>query len=49
MIYRDYVVIDAGSGGVQMSYFPKRAGRDYLTLAGGHAAAMFFRHWVHTM
>ena len=44
MTYHDYIVIGAGPGGVQMSYFLEQAGRDYLTLEGGHAAAMFFSH-----
>jgi thioredoxin reductase len=42
MTYHDYIIIGAGPGGVQMGYFLEQAGRDYLILEGGHAAAMFF-------
>jgi thioredoxin reductase len=44
MTYHDYIIIGAGPGGVQMGYFMEQAGRDYLILEGGHAAAMFFSH-----
>jgi thioredoxin reductase len=40
--YHDYLIVGAGPGGVQMGYFLEQAGRDYLILEGGHAAAMFF-------
>jgi thioredoxin reductase len=42
MTYHDYLIVGAGPGGVQMGYFLEQAGRDYLILEGGHAAAMFF-------
>lgn len=34
IIHHDYIVIGAGPAGLQMGYFLKRAGRDFLILEG---------------
>jgi thioredoxin reductase len=38
----DYLVIGAGPAGLQLGYFLKRAGHDYLILEAGPAAGTFF-------
>jgi thioredoxin reductase len=39
----DYVVIGAGPAGLQLAYFLKRAGREYLVLEAGATAGTFYR------
>ncbi|SDK34361.1 NAD(P)-binding domain-containing protein [Nonomuraea jiangxiensis] len=40
-----FVVIGAGPGGLQLSYFLQRAGADYVTLEREAAPGGFFRHY----
>jgi thioredoxin reductase len=40
-----YLIIGAGPGGLQLSYFLQRAGADYLTLERAVASGSFFRHY----
>jgi thioredoxin reductase len=40
-----YVIIGAGPGGLQLSYFLQRAGADYLTLEREATPGCFFRHY----
>lgn len=39
----DYLVIGAGPAGLQLGYFLKQAGRDYMILESGNAPGTFFR------
>jgi cation diffusion facilitator CzcD-associated flavoprotein CzcO len=40
-----YLIIGAGPGGLQLSYFLQRAGATYLTLEREAAPGSFFRHY----
>jgi thioredoxin reductase len=40
-----YVIVGAGPGGLQLSYFLQRAGADYITLERAAAPGCFFRHY----
>lgn len=40
-----YVIIGAGPGGLQLSYFLQRAGADYLTLERENVPGCFFRRF----
>ncbi len=40
-----YLIVGAGPGGLQLSYFLHRAGADYLTLEREDAPGSFFRHY----
>lgn len=41
----EYVVLGAGPAGLQMGYFLRRAGRDYLILESGDGPGTFFRSY----
>ncbi|XP_078495699.1 FAD-dependent oxidoreductase domain-containing protein 2 [Ciona intestinalis] len=43
--YKDYCVIGAGPGGLQIAYFLESSGRDYLVFEKDHMAGSFFQKY----
>lgn len=41
----DYIIVGAGPAGLQLGYFLKQAGRDFLILEGGSSVGSFFKQF----
>lgn len=41
----DYIIVGAGPAGLQLGYFLKEAGRDFLILEGGDSVGSFFKQF----
>jgi hypothetical protein len=44
-ISHDYLIIGAGPAGIQLGYFFKKSGKDYLILEAGDSAGTFFEKY----